>query len=526
MNDKPDSPSSNPPDQLRKPIQRGEGVTETERQLVKLAEQSFLNLWSYPNIYRDQKVGGAGDGKELCDLLVVCGQHVLIFSEKNIAWTDAETRIAWRRWFKRAVKNSADQLDGAERWIREHPDRLFLDKDCSQPFPIDLPAPDHRIIHKIVVARGAGKACIDYFSGGLGSLVIDPSVIGSAHFNANDAELKPFHVGDLNSGDDYVHVFDDATLSIVLNELDTITDFTEYLTKKSAFIRSGRLVAASGEEDLLAYYISRTDEFGEHEFTAPDGGQWDTNERIAIDGSHFGSLISNPQYLAKKLAEQNSYIWDMLIKNFTDHMLDGTSIVLDGSEYNLRANEKAVRIMALENRFSRRIFGDAISDAMDLSLNVDRFFRIMMNSTPKSPAETGYFFFTLKYLKWMEQYGYLHYRQKRQEFLTAYAKGILVRYPALKRVIGIAVEPPRESGGGSEDLILVEQFPWSDDDVRSINEQCERLDILKDGYVENRHEIQEFPELIKRSPKIPPPTKKHFSRRQRMAAAKRSKPKA
>jgi hypothetical protein len=74
-------------DQLRSPIVRSEGLTTSERYLARLGEKSFLNLWSYPNTFRDQKDNpGASQGKELCDLLVVCGPHIVIFSEKTIAW--------------------------------------------------------------------------------------------------------------------------------------------------------------------------------------------------------------------------------------------------------------------------------------------------------------------------------------------------------------------------------------------------------------------------------------------------------
>jgi hypothetical protein len=47
-------------------IIRSTGLTTSEQYLAKLADKTFLNLWSYPNLYRDV-------GKELCDLLVVCG---------------------------------------------------------------------------------------------------------------------------------------------------------------------------------------------------------------------------------------------------------------------------------------------------------------------------------------------------------------------------------------------------------------------------------------------------------------------
>jgi hypothetical protein len=83
-----------------------------------LQNYSFLNLWSYPNTFIDKKTGGKGDGKELCDLLVVCGEHVIIFSDKTVEWkNDVDVHLAWKRWYRRAIANSVDQIRGAERWI-------------------------------------------------------------------------------------------------------------------------------------------------------------------------------------------------------------------------------------------------------------------------------------------------------------------------------------------------------------------------------------------------------------------------
>jgi hypothetical protein len=55
------------------PVQPAEGVTDAERYLAKLCRRSFLSLWSYPGVFRDQ-----GGGKEVCDLLVVFDNHIII----------------------------------------------------------------------------------------------------------------------------------------------------------------------------------------------------------------------------------------------------------------------------------------------------------------------------------------------------------------------------------------------------------------------------------------------------------------
>ena len=156
--------------QYRASVPKAEGVTQSERYLARLAEKSFLNLWSYPAPFRDQQQSGCGDGKELCDLLVVCGRYIVIFSEKTIAWPRGNLTVAWRRWAKRAVRDAAKQAKGAERWITEFPERLFLDRQCETPFPIALPPPGERIIHRVVVARGAAAACRKHVRGSSGSL--------------------------------------------------------------------------------------------------------------------------------------------------------------------------------------------------------------------------------------------------------------------------------------------------------------------------------------------------------------------
>ncbi len=49
------------------PLIRTEGITPAERYLKQLCDHTFLSLWSYPGVYRDQGVSTQGIGKEICD---------------------------------------------------------------------------------------------------------------------------------------------------------------------------------------------------------------------------------------------------------------------------------------------------------------------------------------------------------------------------------------------------------------------------------------------------------------------------
>ena len=225
---------------MSKPLfKRSEGITPSERYLKNLCDKTFLSLWSYPGVYRDQgQTGGHGAGKEVCDLLVVFEDHIIIFSDKYCEFpSTGNVNLDWCRWFRRAVNASAKQLSGAERWIRNFPSRLFIDPYCQQKLPIQLPNLSAAKFHRVIVAHGASKRCQEEY-GGSGSFMIDSSLHGEAHSNENLANFRPFTIGNITPDNGYVHVLDDTTLDIILEMLDTTRDFVEYLGKKERFLTS------------------------------------------------------------------------------------------------------------------------------------------------------------------------------------------------------------------------------------------------------------------------------------------------
>jgi hypothetical protein len=123
---------------LTQAIYRSKGST---RLLADLGEQAFLNLWSYPNLFYEKKLGGKGDGKELCDMLVVCSDDVIIFSDKHIKYQDNKPEeIAWPRFYRKAIEAAVVQINGAYNWITRYPYKIFTDPACTQRLPIELPS--------------------------------------------------------------------------------------------------------------------------------------------------------------------------------------------------------------------------------------------------------------------------------------------------------------------------------------------------------------------------------------------------
>lgn len=483
----------NRPEQLRSPVVKAQGSTDSERYLAKLADKSFLNLWSYSNPYRDQKQGSKGDGKELCDLLVVCGRHIVIFSEKTISWPSGDTKTAWRRWAKRAIRDSVKQTKGAERWISEFPDRVYLDRSCKKPFPIDLPSADDRQVHRVVIANGSAQACRKEFPGSLGSLIIRPSILGPDHWSDQYQGLQPFAIGDIDPDESFVHVFNEPAFNIVMRELDTISDFTDYLTKKAEFIRSGRLFQAHGEENLLAYYAMRLNNVGDHDFVVE-------NEDIPIFINHrqYLGFFSGSQYLEKKDADKISYQWDRIIETFSKPIIDGTLITSDDNEFDLQDYEHCLRYMALVPRLMRRAYSEAIAEAIKIGKNEQRFIRILCNSAVPS-AETLYFVLTLKYLDWMKaKGGYKGYCADRSGIARLYSRALLLKFPNLERVIGIALDPVIQNREVLEkpiyDLVYEEQSEWSVGEREKIHQYCVALGVLQEEK-EYYRRVEEFPDV-------------------------------
>ncbi len=448
-------------------LERAKGSTKAERYLTKLCDQSFLSLWSYPNVYRDQgRNSKIGDGKEVCDLLVVFENDVIIFSDKDCEFPDTgNLDVDWRRWFKRAIQKPAEQIWGAERWIRAHPDRLFLDPQCMRPFPLDLPRPNTAKFHRVVVAHGGASRCREEL-GGSGSLMILPSIVGSAHTDPTQGG-RPFAVGQLDLSKGYVHVFDDTSLEVVMSTLDTVADFTAYLTKKEQLILSGELAGAAGEEDLLAFFLQHLNEKGDHDFIWPR-----SRGSLAVVEGLWNEFTQRPERRAQLEANEISYAWDALIENFTGHVLAGTQHFTTHPGYDNLANQEMIfRFMAREPRVRRRMLAKSILEIIrDTPKNV-RFTRVLL---PSRHGDPYYVFLLLPHLSGVD---YEQYREVRREFLGANCRVARLKCPQALDIVGIATESGR-GPGGSEDIVYFDGRDWTESDRREALSLQKDLNIL------------------------------------------------
>jgi len=114
------------------------------------------------------------------------------------------------------------------------------------------------------VAHDVSARCREVL-GGSGSLMLTSDVIGQMPGASTADGGRPFTIGQVDPTKGFVHVFDDTALDTVMGTLDTIADFTMYLTRKEQFFQGGLRVMAAGEDDLLAYYLHGINAAGEHD---------------------------------------------------------------------------------------------------------------------------------------------------------------------------------------------------------------------------------------------------------------------
>jgi hypothetical protein len=157
-----------------------------------IAFTTFLKYWCYPNPLDITK-----DNKEICDLLIVFDDVCIIVSVKNYSFSGD-----YKKYFRKTVDKALRQIGGAER-------RLFGTRDILLKHP-DRPSelfPKEKIksILRIIV-------------------------------NTNTS-VKYYYSSVCTDNNEYITIYDAEAWESLLTELDTISDFVQYLKEKERLFR-------------------------------------------------------------------------------------------------------------------------------------------------------------------------------------------------------------------------------------------------------------------------------------------------
>lgn len=423
-------------------VNKSVGVTATERLLAEFCERSFLKLWSYPNPYKD-------DGHELCDLLAVFGDYVFVFFDRESELpevSDKDPQVLWDRWKRNVIDRQVKTAHGAERYIRSGRP-IFLDGKGTTPFPLVID-PQKAIVHKIIVAHGAKEACERASRQNIyGSLAI-------SYGETDSGPTQPFHI-EIEKRNP-VHIFDSHNISIILGELDTVSDFFTYLDEKLRAVAKLDYLTYCGEEDLLGHYLLNYDEASERHCIGPKG-RGDINGVMISEGEWHG-FVQTELYKNTKKEDRISYFWDELIQRTCQNSLNGT---LGGNSDILRG-ESAIFEMVKEPRFVRRSLADKMLTAVQRFPDHASQFTRQVTFLPSYLANVGYVLLQLRAPDAFRAQP--DYREKRQKLLEIACGAAKNKFSNLIKVIGVGIDAPKFAGGtNAEDFILMPCESWTEE---------------------------------------------------------------
>ena len=274
-----------------------------------------------------------------------------------------------------------------------------------------------------------------------------------------DAHTEPFVIGDIQPNKTFIHVLDDTTLDIVMETLDTVSDFVEYLAKKKSLIRSDLEVSAAGEEEMLPLYLSTVKE-GQHDFEFPD----DFDGIVIVEG-HWQAFGESPSRKAQIEENKVSYFWDGLIEQFNKHAIEGTQYWVD--EGGARSTEAIMRFFASTTRFERRMLSKSLLGLVAMTPSDYCARRVHIPTKPEMP-----FYVFVAYPR-SEGLTEDEYRLIRVEHLKVCC--ILVRsiYPHAQDVVGLATESGPDLNQRTEDAVYFDGRTW-DDEMQENAEEVQR----------------------------------------------------
>ncbi len=434
-------------------FEKGRGLTPSEQILADLCEQSFLQLWTYPNLYTKPN-------KELTDLLVVFDDDIVLFSDKSCRYLDSGDReLDWKRWFRNSILESSDQIFQAERSLKLQPDRVFLDRRATRPLPLSLPPKDRIRFHHVCVVMNARSRCLA--ETGAPNLSIDTRL-----FQA----VSPFTVGGVSERDRVVHVFDEETIRVVMTQLDTVRDFVGYLTAKEELIRRGSLIRARSELDLLAWFLAN-----EHSFPLD-------LPPVDLDQNLWEQLTNLPQYHEGRRRDRLSYYWDNLLAKLIQNYIDEDLVL--GNQLELEQFERVARVMASESRFNRRFLSQAILERAERA-RLDPLASLL-------PSDNPDVHYVILILQGPQNESQDDYRNHRMRELIERCYAAKIARPIFRYFIGIALDA-RGVRPTSEDFLYIDTDAWNEQDFAYANEIRRGRNFFANNMVESRHVDDEFP---------------------------------
>jgi len=261
-----------------------------------LAEKAYLKYWCFAN-----PMDLDGDGKEICDLLILFYDSAIIISVKNY-----NLNGNYDRFMNKVVGKSTKQLFGAQRKFKQR-GKIKLKHEIQGEVEFDTSSFEN--IFKITISVGE--------------------------------DFEHYEFVDYHDEKGIVNIFNRETAGIIFGELDTIKDLVEYLKARETLLQQNiKNVCHCSEKDLVAYFVTNAREFD------PKLINNFSEESKTLKG-RWENYIENREVILKKLEDENSYFIDRMVKTDILPLQDGELL--------------AKKFMTM-SRFERRILANNLYD--------------------------------------------------------------------------------------------------------------------------------------------------------------------
>ena len=442
-----------------------------QKALPRLFENSFLRFsgWLGPR---------RADGEPLCDLLAALGGRVFVFCETDgeaFRAFEGETRAAaWRRWRTEILDPVLGRLREAEAHVRSGAATLeggWSEKPLLPWAGADTP------VYKVAVVPDLRR-----FSGRF------PRGRAERIASRYGYAVKGSPAGTFCAGlprKEIPHVIDVPALEILLRELDTFPDFSDFFAEKEKSVLEMETIQYRGEENLLAYYLLGYEEkLGKHLISPPEVRE--AHERLAEafregfppparletssgeplrgwyvhpEGNEWEKFSGSGPYLEGKEFVKDSYAWDGFVAAARRNFEEGTVIP---DIYPGRVRD-AVDAMAGEPRISRaRLMKGIRESAPGTAGERDAEFAVFHSRDPGPEKCCVVLWFACPEGA-DPQTGY---RLARREALEHCCVAVKKDNPRVEKAMGLAVEMPGRERGVPDDFILFDFSGWREEESK------------------------------------------------------------
>jgi len=398
---------------------------DAEAVLNKVASLSYSPIFCFANPENPK------DNKEICDLLIVCGNTALIWQVKSLKKKDSGT-------FKKAeVDKAIRQARGARKTLISF-NELELTSIDGEKVKIEI----QKITRWHQVAAFIG---------------VDPDFF-SFYDDLND-------VG--------VHLFTDDFTFKIISYLDTLNDLSDYLEAKEKLFHGNktRFTIIGGEENLLVQYLKSARSFNSLEKQIKGS----TMAMLDLEGM-WDDFIKSDQFKSKLLADKRGAAgWDSLIRAVAE--------IPDSKDREMQ--RRAIEIMSSHSRMERRALGDAYYEGW-VSLQEKPKGMTLRRISPTTVNSENVMYIFL----WQGENNDNDIRLKVLQLLAIVARK---EFPEYKTIIGIGAQQYLKQKT-SYDFMMAE-FPddvWNDDFEKRAVEIQKDLGFLT-NLKSKRTRTHEFP---------------------------------